>query len=359
MDAAIAENTYRIELALVMVYSDAIKGQSMSNPTISVIIPAYNAEQSLERCANSVLSQSFTDFELIVVDDGSTDATASVANAVAAKDNRVRVVHKANGGVSSARNVGLDAASGTYVTFVDSDDAILAGCLVSMMQAMQRYHADLCIVGYRSRISRLQKTINHCIENEYAIDTSSMPDKCWMNAICELESKSYLFQCWGKLYRRQCLDGLRFNERISYGEDTVFVFDLLQRHPKIIALPGPLYEYEETQTGLASRFRLDKPSDLLWQHGHRLKIYRFDELTRHNQDDLCRRLANDVLWAIDAVRKAPHSVSSLQKIEYISRLTESPYRRYYLYGLKHAAVSRLVKILYVLNIDLLWSIYIR
>ena len=130
------------------------------------------------------------------------------ADAVAAKDNRVRVVHKANGGVSSARNVGLDAASGTYVTFVDSDDAILAGCLVSMMQAMQRYHADLCIVGYRSRISRLQKTINHCIENEYAIDTSSMPDKCWMNAICELESKSYLFQCWGKLYRRQCLDGL-------------------------------------------------------------------------------------------------------------------------------------------------------
>ena len=120
-----------------------------------------------------------------------------------------------------------------------------------------------------------------------------------------------------------------------------------------------MYEYEETQTGLASRFRLDKPSDLLWQHGHRLKIYRFDELTRHNQDDLCRRLANDVLWAIDAVRKAPHSVSSLQKIEYISRLTESPYRRYYLYGLKHAAVSRLVKILYVLNINLLWSIYIR
>ena len=75
----------------------------MSNPTISVIIPAYNAEQSLERCANSVLSQSFTDFELIVVDDGSTDATASVADAVAAKDNRVRVIHKANGGVSSAR----------------------------------------------------------------------------------------------------------------------------------------------------------------------------------------------------------------------------------------------------------------
>lgn len=342
-----------------MVYSDAIKGQSMSNPTISVIIPAYNAEQSLERCANSVLSQSFTDFELIVVDDGSTDATASVADAVAAKDNRVRVVHKANGGVSSARNVGLDAASGTYVTFVDSDDAILAGCLVSMMQAMQRYHADLCIVGYRSRISRLQKTINHCIENEYAIDTSSMPDKCWMNAICELESKSYLFQCWGKLYRRQCLDGLRFNERISYGEDTVFVFDLLQRRPKIIALPGPLYEYEETQTGLASRFRLDKPSDLLWQHSQRLKIYSFNELTKHNQDELCRQLANDVLWAIESLKRAPDSIDPGDEIDYIRKLADSSFRKYYLRGLRNAWSRRDVKFLYYVNSILLWKWYLH
>ena len=93
-------------------------------PCISVIVPVYNVENYLPRCVDSILSQSFTDFELILVDDGSPDNSGKICDEYAEKDNRVRVFHKPNGGVSSARNLGLDNALGEFVTFIDSDDYV-------------------------------------------------------------------------------------------------------------------------------------------------------------------------------------------------------------------------------------------
>lgn len=92
------------------------------NPKISVIVPVYNVEKYLHRCIDSILAQTFTDFELLLIDDGSTDGSGAICDEYATKDNRVRVFHKENGGVSSARNLGLDNMRGGYLTFVDSDD---------------------------------------------------------------------------------------------------------------------------------------------------------------------------------------------------------------------------------------------
>ena len=91
---------------------------------ISVIVPVYNTEKYLHRCVDSILAQTFTDFELLLIDDGSTDSSGAICDEYAQKDSRVRVFHKENGGVSSARNLGLDKAKGKWVTFVDSDDWI-------------------------------------------------------------------------------------------------------------------------------------------------------------------------------------------------------------------------------------------
>lgn len=96
---------------------------------ISIIVPAYNCESTLTRCVESVLSQQFKDFELLLVDDGSTDCTPALCDAYAAEDGRVRAFHKPNGGVSSARNMGLDNAVGEWITFVDSDDELMADAL--------------------------------------------------------------------------------------------------------------------------------------------------------------------------------------------------------------------------------------
>ena len=94
------------------------------NPKISIIVPVYNAEQYLRRCIDSILNQSFTDFELILIDDGSKDKSSDICDEYAAKDSRIKVYHKENGGVSSARNLGLDNANGEWIAFVDSDDFI-------------------------------------------------------------------------------------------------------------------------------------------------------------------------------------------------------------------------------------------
>ncbi|MGN0202626.1 MAG: glycosyltransferase family 2 protein, partial [Candidatus Cryptobacteroides sp.] len=96
----------------------------MDCPKISVIVPVYNAESTIRRCVDSILAQTFTDFECLLIDDGSKDRSGEICDEYAAKDSRVRVFHKENGGVSSARNVGLDNAKGEWVTFVDSDDWI-------------------------------------------------------------------------------------------------------------------------------------------------------------------------------------------------------------------------------------------
>ena len=94
------------------------------NPSISIIVPVYNSEKTLNRCVDSILSQTFQDWELLLIDDGSTDRSGKLCDEYALKDQRIKVFHKKNGGVSSARNIGLDHAKGEWITFIDSDDEI-------------------------------------------------------------------------------------------------------------------------------------------------------------------------------------------------------------------------------------------
>ena len=101
----------------------------MSNPKISVIIPVYNAESTLRRCVDSVLAQTFTDFECLLINDGSKDRTGKICEEYAAKDNRIRVFHRENGGLSSARNLGLDNAKGEWISFCDGDDCLCKNSL--------------------------------------------------------------------------------------------------------------------------------------------------------------------------------------------------------------------------------------
>lgn len=115
------------------------------NPIISVIVPAYNAEKYLRRCIDSILAQTFTDFELLLIDDGSTDKSGEICDEYADKDARIRVFHKPNGGVSSARNVGLDNALGEYICFCDADDWVDTHWLQGFIEA---YPNDLIVQGF-------------------------------------------------------------------------------------------------------------------------------------------------------------------------------------------------------------------
>ena len=117
----------------------------MYTPKSSVIVPVYNVEIYLPRCIDSILSQSFTDFELILVDDGSPDNCGKICDEYALKDSRVRVFHKSNGGVSSARNLGLDNVRGEWVTFIDSDDYVEVDYLKELIDAQQKNQVDYVV----------------------------------------------------------------------------------------------------------------------------------------------------------------------------------------------------------------------
>lgn len=329
-------------------------------PMISVVVPVYNAQRSLNRCVHSILQYDNGPLEVLLIDDGSTDDSAALCDEFA-KHSCVRVIHKQNAGVSSARNVGLDEAHGEYVAFVDSDDRLTTNALSIELEAAEQHDADMVIGGYQSIYpDGVKETAKyHCVPEERVYRLDSSPTAEQMNDICDLAGFLYLFQCWGKLYRRDWIDGLRFNENIAYGEDSVFISQLLQRPSTLVALPQALYQYEETQTGLASGFKLDKPSNIQWQHGERLKLYRFGQLTIENQQKLCVRLANDVLWALTAVRDAPATVNDADRLRYIGKLADSPLRGYYLRGLKSAASTRMTKLMYWLNNGLLWRWFIK
>ena len=115
----------------------------MNNPKISVIVPVYNVEQFLPRCINSILAQTFTDFEVLLINDGSADNSGRICDEYAKKDNRIRLFHKGNGGVSSARNIGLKNVKGELICFIDSDDYLDKKFLQRMVKAMEENDVDL------------------------------------------------------------------------------------------------------------------------------------------------------------------------------------------------------------------------
>lgn len=189
---------------------------------ISIIVPIYNAEQYLRRCLDSILAQSYTDFELLLINDGSKDTSGAICDAYAAKDSRVRVSHKENGGVSSARNLGLDNAQGEYITFCDADDYVTPDWLAAYSEAIAR-NVDLAIQGYYAidGDNTVEKNLSLCqgntIEAKRQLITSLMSQRMY----------GYL---WVKLFRRAIIEehAIRFDTQSTFREDEQFFSKCLE-----------------------------------------------------------------------------------------------------------------------------------
>ncbi|MDY5570330.1 MAG: glycosyltransferase [Candidatus Cryptobacteroides sp.] len=205
----------------------------MSNPKISVIIPVYNAESTLRRCVDSVLVQTFTDFECLLIDDGSKDRSGEICDEYARKDSRVKVFHKENGGVSSARNVGLDNARGEWITFVDSDDWIDVHSIMNYQIAVDN-DVDMVIQGYVIE--------NASSENSYfGIDyTGTVSD-----VITHLDKDNYLGFVWNKLFNHNLLvtSSLKFDETMSFQEDFLYSLDYMTLCRRIRSISFSGYHY--------------------------------------------------------------------------------------------------------------------
>ena len=195
----------------------------MKNPAISVIVPVYNVEPYLVRCLDSILAQTFTDFELLLIDDGSPDRCGEICDDYAQKDSRVRVFHQRNAGVSCARNKGLDSAKGQYVVFVDSDDYVLPDYLWNLYEDVSVHsgvglviHGAHC-VNSRGEQLRNSLSLNICLPYQRFSEILTVHEFVFWGAP------------WGKIYNRAVLNvyRLRFDEGIHFAEDTLFMLRYL------------------------------------------------------------------------------------------------------------------------------------
>lgn len=198
-------------------------------PRISVIMPVYNTGKVLAETVNSVLSQTYNDFELLLIDDGSTDGSGALCDMFAQQDPRVVVIHQFNGGICAARNAGLLAAKGEYITFCDHDDLYLPELLASEIEAAEQYAADLVVVGKRvESISGVK---------ELAPSFVFTGNEIYENLLKILGSDA-LGCVWNILYRKTILHGVKFNEEYKCGhEDVMFNMSVLLKTNVICALP--------------------------------------------------------------------------------------------------------------------------
>ena len=218
-------------------------------PMVSIIVPVYNAEKTIRRCVDSILNQEYTDFELILVDDGSTDLSGVICDEYASEDKRVHVIHKENTGVSDSRNLALDAAQGTYLQFLDADDWITPNAARLFLETALRYQCDMVI-------SDFYRVVGERVSHKGAIEEDGLLTKAEFAAqMMENPADFYYGVLWNKFYRRDIVEKqkLRMDTSISWCEDFMFNLEYIRHCEVFYALQVPIYYYVKTKGSLASQ----------------------------------------------------------------------------------------------------------
>ena len=211
-----------------------------SNPLISIIIPIYNTERYIHRCIDSILAQRYSNFELILVDDGSTDGVGVVCDDYAQNDDRIRVFHKDNGGVSSARNLGIDNAHGDWIAFVDSDDFVKENWLFDYVREIDKNpRVGLVYQGIIRLIDGVE-SIKDSVEDRVFVEDEFVAAYIYLDRT----ANNFGHTC-SKIYRADVFNqsNLRFNQRLSFCEDLEFTFRFMQKIDRIATINSYNYVY--------------------------------------------------------------------------------------------------------------------
>lgn len=218
-------------------------------PAVSIIIPVYNGEQTLERCVESVLKQEYEDFEVLLVNDGSTDGTREICDRYAQRDERVVAIHKENSGVSDSRNLAIAQARGEYLQFLDGDDWITPDATKLLVRAAKEHQSDLVIADF-------YRVIGERLSHKGAIETDGeMNRDTFVTCMMEKPADFYYGVLWNKLYRRDLIieHQLQMNPQISWCEDFMFNLEYIRHANNFYALHTPIYYYVKTKGSLASQ----------------------------------------------------------------------------------------------------------
>ena len=257
---------------------------------ISIIVPIYKVEPYLNKCVQSIVDQAYRDLEIILVDDGSPDNCPAICDAWAAKDSRIKVIHKENGGLSDARNAGLAIAKGDYVAFVDSDDYIEPAFIADLYDALSRTGSDIaeCGVSYVDETGVVLK--HRPVSPEKELDR--------MGALRQLVLEDGVYQTvWNKLYRREMIDGIPF-EKGKYHEDDFWTYQVFDRMEKLVLVDKPLYNYLQRGGSIIGVGYNLKRLDGLEARVLRMQyLQKYDELACLTR----QQFAFDCLWHLQCV----------------------------------------------------------
>lgn len=252
----------------------AVEGIGMDD-LISVIVPIYKVEEYLKKCVDSIINQTYKNLEIILVDDGSPDSCGKICDFYSNQDHRIRVIHKKNGGLSDARNVALDVASGAYITFIDSDDYIEENYISYLYNLVKKNNADISICEYLY-ITEKGKVINHP-RNDGKIIIMDQE-----KALYELlNSKLYSNSAWGKLYKKECFSGIRYPYGKLY-EDVPTTYKTFLKCNKIVFGASAKYFYLYRSTAISKQKFSLKRMDAIYFTEEMVKniIEKFPSLSR-------------------------------------------------------------------------------
>lgn len=216
-------------------------------PRFSIVVPVYNVEQYLERCIKSILDQTYSDFELLLVDDGSTDKSAEICDNYALTDGRVIVIHKDNGGVSTARNAGIEKARGEYITFCDGDDYYKPNLLATVASYLSDDSLDLLCYNYESLYSSGIKNGSQVDTGSFCLDT---PEKVFSLIIKHTFSSFLGWSMCTSFFRKDLVDKYHLKVCTScdnYAEDIGFGIKALLHSKKVVGISDSLYVYDKTR----------------------------------------------------------------------------------------------------------------
>lgn len=257
-------------------------------PDVSVVIPVYNAEKYLPACLDSLLAQTYRNFELICVNDGSSDDSQAILEQYVQRDSRVRVFQTKNRGVSAARNFGLEQAGGNYISFMDADDLAAPQYLERLVETAAENGAELAVCGCRNVPDRFMKRVQ------------KEPVREELPIRCTLEDYAYggvgsCSQCIHVLYRRELLEDIRFREDLAIGEDTLFFLQAFLQAGWFMFLPEKLYLYRvRDDSSYKQAFTMRQYTEVTaWEEIVRLTADRPEKLRRSAEGGLlcaCSRI---------------------------------------------------------------------
>ncbi len=258
---------------------------------ISIIVPVYKVEEFLDECVQSILHQTYRNFELVLVDDGSPDCCGKMCDAYQKKDSRIKVIHKENGGLSDARNAGLKSVNGEYITFIDSDDMVAEKYLECMYMASKMYGADIVqgeFTDNRDKIGTNTKKTTVVYTREEALEQL-------------LKMKVVEVTAWGKLYRRECFTDVEYPKgRIN--EDNLTTYKNIWKSNKIVCIPDYIYFYRENMSSIMRSSFSARRFEIL-SFSEEIKKFladdanRYKNLIEYSQMRIAVRLINECIIA--------------------------------------------------------------